>query len=144
MSPYPEMAETIRTLARHDALRPRLVGAALARAISKSPEVAGAADGGIEQAELDTNGRLFLKGWARIPGEHRAADCVVIGYETPGSAWKPFCVIETSRNAQAGFSRWIVVGAIPSEAVTFRAWAVDLISERAFPMAGAAPLARPG
>jgi hypothetical protein len=144
-SPYSprETVETIRTIAARDALRPRLVGHALARAINELPNAINESAGGLEQVALDGSSHVFCKGWARIPDQNRPADCVVIGFETEDGRWQPFCVMETGDKRPDGFSRTIAARTLPQNGVTMRAWAIDLQSERAFPMAGAIKLPAP-
>ena len=151
LSPYAEMRQTIRTLDEHDALRPRLVRPALANIIKQAPSRSGVSAGTLERVQLYAGDHLLLKGWAQVPGENRRADCVVIGYETADGRWKPFCVIETGAEARgnenespkrAGFSRLVATTGIPSGAVAFRSWAIDLTSEHAFAMSGSHTLIR--
>jgi len=150
-SPYSpqETIDTIRALAATDALRPRLVSHALARAVNESPSATVASAGTLEQATLDGSSHLFCKGWARLLDPDRPADCVVLGFETNERRWQPFCVLETGEKrpdlagqsgptslVHAGFSRTIDARNLPRSGVTIRAWAIDLKNERAFPMAG--------
>ena len=154
-SPYSprETVDTIRTIAAHDALRPRLVSHALASAVNEPPNAINASAGTLEQATLDGSGHVFCKGWARVPDQNRPADCVVLGFETDDGRWQPFCVLETGEKrpdvaeksgsaslARAGFSRTIDARNFPRGGMTVRAWAIDLQNERAFPMAGAISL----
>src|SRR5438270_834143 len=69
LSPYSEMPQTIHTLAEHDALRPRLVSKTLAQAVNAAPIAPDNAAGVLEQAIPDGNGRLLVKGSARMPAE---------------------------------------------------------------------------
>lgn len=151
-SPYSpgETIDTIRTVAAHDALRPRLVSHPLASAVNELPNAMNGSAGTLEQATLDGSRHLFCKGWTRVPDQNRAPDCVVLGFETDDGRWQPFCVTETGEKrpdiaeksgsaplARAGFSRSIDAKSLPRGGVTMRAWAIDLQNERAFPMAGA-------
>jgi hypothetical protein len=93
----------------------------------------------LEQAKPDGNGRLLVKGWARVPDENRAADCVVIGWET-AAGWKPHWVIETGEKAPdsiegSGFSRPLL-GSVPAGGAILRAWAIDFKRDRVYPLAG--------
>jgi hypothetical protein len=137
LSPYPEMRETIHALAEHDVLRPRLVSATLARAVSAAPAAEKKSAGALEQAVLDGTGRLWVKGRALIPGNNRPADCVVVGVET-GGRWRPRWVIETRSDGATGgdFSRFVLASGFRGEAAVVKAWAVDLESDRAYPLAG--------
>jgi hypothetical protein len=141
---------TIRTLAENDALRPRLVSQKLANAINEDPNAGGASAGTLDGATLETSGHLTFQGWARLPNQDRPADCVVIGFETPDGAWKPFCVFETGGNrpdvartlasaalARAGFSGRVDAASFPRSEITIKAWAIDLENECAFPMGDA-------
>jgi hypothetical protein len=154
-SPYSpsETIDTIRTVAVHDALRPRLVTHALASAVNELSKAINASAGALEQATRDGSGHLFCKGWARVPDQNRAADCVVLGFETDDGHWQPFCVMETGEKrpdvaeksgseslARTGFSRTLDAKSFPRGGMTVRAWAIDLQNERAFPMAGAIKL----
>lgn len=141
---------TIHTLAENDALRPRLVSQKLASAISNPPTSSVPSAGTLDGATLEATGRLSFQGWARVPDRDRAADCVVLGFETPDGVWKPFCVFETGGDrpdvarhfgsgalARAGFSGRVDATSLPRSDFTLRAWAIDSKTERAFPMEGA-------
>jgi hypothetical protein len=134
LSPYPEMPQTIHTLAEHDVLRPRLVSATLARAVNAAPRAENASAGVLEQAVPDGNGRLSVKGWTRVPGSDRPADCVVVGLETTGR-WRPLWVVGT-RSSHGDFSRFLLASEVVPDGVIVKAWAVDLEAERVYPLAG--------
>ena len=151
-SPYSprETVDTIRTIATKDALRPRLISHSLASAVNNRPEATNASAGTLEQATLDGNGHVLCKGWARVPDEDRAADCVVLGFETDDGRWQPFCVVETDEKrpdvveklrsaslGRAGFFRAVEAKTFPQGEVTIRGWAIDVQNERVFPLAGA-------
>jgi hypothetical protein len=131
LSPYPEMRQTIHILAEHDVLRPRLVSATLVRAVSAAPADGNESAGTLEQAVLDGNGRLWVKGWAGV------ADCVVVGLET-GGRWRPRWVLGT-RSDQPGrgdFSRALLASDVTGEGAVVKAWAIDLERDQAYPLAG--------
>jgi hypothetical protein len=148
LSPYPETPRIIRTLAEHDGLRPRLVSKALARAVQAPPTADDQSSGVLEQAIPDGNGRLWVKGWARVPDRDGPADCVVVGLQT-ATGWQPRWVVET-RATQSGFgaargpsiqqrgafSRPLIATPVAAEGAVMRAWAIDLGSNRAYPLAG--------
>jgi hypothetical protein len=151
-SPYPETLDTIRTLADAGVLRPPLVPASLAQQVQIAPREAAQTTGVLDRVTRLANGINF-RGWAAIPGEDRAADLVVIGHEDAAGGWTPWAVTELGvkrrtlaerlampQLSRAGFSLDVITDKVPSEPVTFRAWAVDLGNLRAFPMAGAVPL----
>jgi hypothetical protein len=155
LSPFPrETVGTIRTLAEHDALRPRLVSQKLASAINQRPEAnAPSAAGTLDGASIDAASHLTFQGWARVPDQDRPADCVVLGFETSDGAWQPFCVVETGGKrsgvarlsqrgalARAGFSGKVDAGSLPRGEITLKAWAIDLQNERVFPVSGEAKL----
>jgi hypothetical protein len=157
LSPYPlqETVGTIRTLAEHDALRPRLVSQKLASAISERPDANAPSGGTLEAANIDATSHLTFQGWARLPDQGRPADCVVLGFETSDGAWKPFCVVETGGKrpdmarfsgtgalARAGFSGKVDATSLPRGDITLKAWAIDLRNERAFPVSGEVKLRR--
>jgi hypothetical protein len=151
LSPYPlaDVVAIIRILAEHDALRPRLVSQKLAAAVSARPDTAGASAGTLEAAKFE-GGELSFHGWARVPDQDRPADCVVLGFEATDGKWKPFCVVETGGNRadaqqlgsaalkRAGFSGYIRSANFPRGETILKAWAIDLLDERAFPIAGEA------
>jgi len=150
LSPYPlaDVVAIIRTLAEHDALRPRLVSQKLAAAVSARPNTGGASAGTLEAAKF-LAGELSFHGWARVLDQDRPAGCVVLGFEVEGE-WKPFCVVETGGNRpdaqqlgsaalkRAGFSGGIRSANFPRGETILKAWAIDLQNERAFPIAGEA------
>lgn len=151
LSPYPlaDVAAIIRTLAEHDALRPRLVSQKLAATVNTRPNTAGASAGTLETARFEA-GQLSFHGWARVPDQDRPADCVVLGFKAADGEWKPFCVVETGGNRpdaqqlgsaalkRAGFSGEIRSTNFPSGEIILEAWAVDLENQRTFPIAGEA------
>jgi len=132
LSPYPEMPETIHTLAEHDALRPRLISQTLAQAVNAAPAAQDNAAGVLEQAIPDGNGRLWIKGSARVPNENRPADCVVVGWQTAGG-WQPRWVLETRGDR---FSA-PVIASVPAGGAVLQAWAIDLQRERVYSLGGA-------
>jgi hypothetical protein len=139
LTPYPDTPQVIHLLAERDVLRPRPVSKTLAQAVNVPPTVGGGEAGVLKQATLDGNGRVLVKGWARVPEENRPADCVVIGLET-ASGWQPRWVVETGEKAPdsvegAGFSR-PVLGSIPAGGAILRAWAVDFERDRVYALAG--------
>jgi hypothetical protein len=151
--PLQQTVGTIRTLAENDALHPRLVSQKLANAVNERPNTDAASAGTLDGAALEATGHLSFQGWARLPDQNRPADCVVLGFEMPDGAWKPFCVFETGGNrpdvartfasaalARAGFSGRVDAGSLPRSEITLKAWAIDLPNERAFPMGGATRL----
>jgi hypothetical protein len=100
LSPYPlaDVVAIIRTLAEHDAVRPRLVSQKLAAAVNARPNPAGASAGTLEAARFEA-GELSFHGWARVPDQDRPADCVVLGFEANGE-WS-FCVLKREEPADA-------------------------------------------
>jgi len=157
LSPYSlrETVGTIRTLAEHDALRPRLVSQKLASAINQRPDANGQSAGTLDGASIDATSHLTFQGWARVPDQDRPADCVVLGFETSDGAWKPFCVVETGGKrpdvarlsesgalARTGFSGRVDAASLPRGDIIMKAWAIDLQNERAFPISGEAKLRR--
>jgi len=151
--PRAQTVATIRTLAEHDALRPRLVSRKLANAVTERPDTNTTSAGTLDGAALEGAGHLTFQGWARVPDQDRPADCVVLGFETSEGGWKPFCVFETGGErpdvaqhlgsaalARAGFSGRVDATSLPRAEITLKAWAIDLQNERAFPVGGAVKL----
>lgn len=134
LSPYPETPRIIHTLGEHGALRPRLVGKDLLRAVAEMPKAGNAAGGILERAAPDGMGRLVVKGWARIPDQDRPADCVVVGL-VKDDRWQPRWVLGIGDKG-AEFSRALFAPDLPAAGVTVLAWGIDLRDERAFPLAG--------
>lgn len=136
LSPYPveQVTRTIRTLAEHDALRPRLVGESMARAIKEFPKGAGPSVGRLEEATIDVNGKLSCRGLANVP-----ADCVVLGLQTEGVPWQPYYVVGTSQSGSARFSATLEAKTLPRHGI-LRATAIDSEREQVSPIAGAIPL----
>jgi hypothetical protein len=140
ITPYPHTPEVIHLLAERDVLRPRPVSKTLAQAVHAAPSGSGAeAAGVLQQAIPDGNGRLWVKGRALVPDENRAADCVVVGWET-AAGWEPRWVIETGDSSSVDFSRPLIA-AVPQGGATLKAWAIDLKRDRAYPLAGAITVA---
>jgi hypothetical protein len=155
LSPYParDVLTTIRALVENDALRPRLVSQKLAGAVKARPNTDAGSAGNLDAARLESAGQLAFQGWARVPDQDRPADCVVLGFETVETIWKPFCVAETGGNRpdvaqhfgpaaldRAGFSGRVDATHLPHGDLTLKAWAIDLRNERVFPIAGAVSL----
>ena len=155
LSPYPveDVVGTIRTLAEHDALRPRLVSQKLAGAVNERPNTDAAAAGNLDAARLEAPGYLAFQGWARVPDQDRPADCIVLGFEASDGVWKPFCVVETGGMRpdvarhfghaglrRAGFSGRVDGTNLPRGDITLKAWAIDLHNDGAFPIANAVSL----
>jgi hypothetical protein len=144
MSPYSDTAQTIRTLAEHDALRPRLASKTLAQTVNATParEVYNA--GVLEQATPDGNGRFWVRGWAQVPDENRPADCVVVGWQT-AAGWEPRWVFELNQRSSGSVSGarflWPLIASVPASGATLRAWAIDLQRGQAYALAGAINLA---
>jgi hypothetical protein len=139
LTPYADTPQIIHLLAQHNILRPRPVSILLAQAVNALPTAGDGEAGILEQANPDGNGRLLVKGWARVPDENRPADCVVIGWET-GTNWQPRWVVETGEKASSsvdgvGFSRPLL-GTVPAGGAILRAWAIDLKRDRVYPLAG--------
>ncbi|HEX8489646.1 MAG TPA: hypothetical protein VF626_01395, partial [Chthoniobacterales bacterium] len=152
LSPYPvrDVLRTIRTLAEHDALRPRLVGPKLADAVKEPPNTELATTGVLDEARIESASQLVFQGWAFVPDQNRPADCIIVGFETPDGAWNPFCVVQTGGSRpdvarhfghaaleRAGFSARVDATSLPGGPIILKAWAIDLQNERAFPIAGA-------
>lgn len=139
LTPYPDTPQVIHLLAEHDILRPRPASRTLEQAVSALPTASGGEAGVLEQATPDGNGRLLVKGWARLPDENRPADCVVIGWET-AAGWQPRWVVETGERTPnsvegSGFSRPLL-GSVPADGAVLRAWAIDFKRDRVYPLAG--------
>ena len=156
LSPYPETLQRIQTLAKHDALRPRLIGAALTQAVEQSPTPASKPAGYLGRVAFVSPDRLLVQGWAKIPNQNTPADCVILGYRDEMDRWKLFGVMETGlsrpdvalamgnpRLAFAGFGRTFVVNDFPIGSVIFEAQAIDLKRKRVFPLSGAMTVTQP-
>jgi hypothetical protein len=143
LSPYPETARTIHTLAEHDAFRPRLVRKTLARAVNIAPTGNSDDAGVLEQATPDENGRLLVKGSARVPDKNRRADCVVLGWQT-STGWQSRWVVEmnqpSSGSAAASDFSAPIIATIPASGAVLRGWAIDLERDRAYALGGAIKL----
>ena len=152
LSPYPvrDVVSTIRTLAEHDALRPRLVSPKLASAVNERPNTDAASAGVLDAARIESASQLTFEGWASMPKQNRPADCVIVGFETPDGAWSPFCVVviggsrpDVARHLgqaaleRTGFSGRVDATSLPRGDITLKAVAIDLREERAFSLAGA-------
>jgi hypothetical protein len=146
LTPYPDTPQVIHLLAEHDVLRPRPVSTTLAHAVNDLPTASGAGESGVlEQAIPDGNGRVRVKGWARVPDKNRPADCVVIGWET-ATGWQPQWVVETGQKEPDSVERWgfsrLLLGSAPAGGAILRAWAIDLERDRVYPLAGGISVAR--
>jgi hypothetical protein len=155
LSPYPETLQRIRTLAEHDALRPRLIDGALTRAVERSDTPTSKIAGYLDRVAFVSPDRLLAEGWGQIPGRDAPADCVILGFRDEMDRWKLFGVTETGlprpdvaialgnpHLAFAGFGRIFAVHDFPKGSVIFEARAIDLRHKQAFPLAGAMAVTR--
>jgi hypothetical protein len=140
------MPQIIHTLAEHDSLRPRPVSRTLAQAVQTLPMAQDESAGRLQEAIPDGNGRVWVKGWARLPESDRPADCVVLGLDT-AAGWQPQWVMEPGGKpsevvAEPGsFFRPLIARPPAADGAVIRACAVDLQRERAYPLAGAIKIA---
>ena len=141
LSPYPATAEKIRMLYSLDVLRPKAIPASLLEMVQAPPATDDAAAGRLDRAVIDHLGQLTIEGRTRSPARDAASDAVVIGYESAGGTWTPYLVLDPAHNPARNASqkdsafRRVITGAdLPTGAITFRAWSVDLHQERVFPM----------
>ncbi len=155
LSPFPGTLRTIRILAKHDELRPRLVSESLVDVVAHAPAASTNA-GFLDQIAFISRDRLRVQGWARIPNRNIPASYVVLGYLDETRRWKLFGVTETGvprpdvasalksqRLRTAGFDRTFAIGGFSAGNVRFRAWAIDAKRRRAFPISGTPVTARP-
>lgn len=140
LSPYPETPSVIHILSEHDAFRPRLISKKMAEIATKISNGDREFAGNLEQTTPNASGQLLLKGHVRWPDQHRAVDCVILGFETATDAWKPLCVAEISAADQ--FSQTIDARNLPHDAIRMRACVIDLDGERALPLAGVITLGK--
>lgn len=149
LSPYSETLARIQTLSDHRALRPRLVKPGIMKLFKGAPHISGAVAGYLDEVSFKTPDRLLVQGWAQIPDQGMAADCVVLGYNDQSGNWTPIGVIETGvsrpdvarafsepRLNSSGFSHTFVKAEIPEGATTFEARAIDLKHMRMFRLSG--------
>lgn len=135
LSPYPTTLATIRTLAEHDILRPRLISDRLATAVAETPNSASGSAGSLKQVQRNlTTSLIEFEGLA-------IGDCVVLGFANADGRWTPWVVTEIhhrARNRLARFDVTVPRASLPEEAVTFGGWAVDLTKMEATPLSAPA------
>ena len=137
-----------RILAEHHVLRLPFIKEPLANQVRQSPPDANGSTGQIETCAFDSNGSLFITGWAWLPGRNRRADCVVIGCKDAAGNFKPICVLSTGarredlrehfhipKMEQAGFARAVNPANLLPGDVTIAGWAIDLKGQQAWPLA---------
>lgn len=123
----------------------------LASTISHQPQATTLAGGWLDGAVLVDKTHVRVSGWARNATDNKAANLVIVGYERDGGSFQPFATVivgkprtdvaTTTGNKylrQSGFDQTIEASKLPSGRLVFRAWAIDVIHQRAFPLNGSA------
>jgi hypothetical protein len=146
-SPYPSTPETIRTLADHDVLRPRLVSQPIAAAVSRPPHDGQHSTGVLERVEFDAaTSQLHYSGWMAATRDASSTGMyVVVGFVAADGAWTPLGVTQAAPepepraadNRRARFARTLYGPELPAGPLIFRAWAAHPESHNAAPLAGA-------
>ena len=147
--PLPEtLPDRIRLLRRHRVLRLPFVSDEIARAVHEMPRPRnGDPFGQLEICVIDSNKDLRITGRAELPDRKQPPDCVIIGAADANGHYKPISIMETKRPRGGGktrapkagrllFGRAISPANLPPGDVTIAAWAVDLQSEKLYPLAG--------
>ena len=147
--PLPEtLAPRIRLLRDHGIMRLSFASDRLARAAHERPRpVNGDPFGQLEACMIDSEHNLRIAGRAEIPDRKQPPDCIIIGAVDATGRYKPISIMETNRPRGGGKAkglretRLLFGGAIspanlPPGDVTIAAWAVDLQSEKLYPLAG--------
>jgi hypothetical protein len=142
-------------LVDHQVLRLPLIRGQLADQVRQSPSNSDGSAGEIEQCAFDSGSSLSITGWAWLPARNRRADLVVIGCKDSTGTFKPVSVLRPGGHRQdlfqrfqipkigeAGFSRSIESANLPSGDVTIQGWAIDLLGQQAWPLAGSLTLSR--
>lgn len=137
-----------RYLAEKRVLRLPFVHDPLASAIKQSPPPADGRHGEIESVVLEGKGQLRVTGWAWLPERKRPADCVVIGAVDKAGNFRPMTVLLTGlarpdlrdgkgdrHRYRAGFAQTASTANLPASEVDIRGWAIDLRSQKAWPLA---------
>jgi hypothetical protein len=145
LSPYPNTLQTLRVLAKHNALWPRLIGPVETRAVQLAPQAGLRPAGYLDQVSFVGRNQLRFRGWAQLPNRKVPADCVVIGYWNDSGKWSPFAVTETGlfrpdvaallrnpRLASTGFDHTLTVKNFSHQAIRFGGLAVDMQHKRTF------------
>jgi hypothetical protein len=144
------VAEKAIALSKYDALRPRFVPQPLASIVHENAAGGDPSVGMLRMARFSDDHRLLLTGVAWLPNRNARADCVVVGYENSAGGLTPFTVFQPTYKRERlkgrfdfrrlptnGFAAVIDPANLPIGKLTLRAWAVDLRTERALPMARA-------
>jgi len=137
-------------LSKYGVLRPRLIPESLACAVRDNPPVRDRSAGILGSARFSNDHLLLLTGFAWLPYRNARADCVVVGYENSNGGLTPLTVFPPTYKRQSlkgrfdfkclppnGFAAVVDPANIPTGTVTLRAWAVDMRTAHALPMAGA-------
>ena len=146
------LRERADLLEKHRWLRLPFVHGRLTSAVRRSPGVADGRHGRLEVSNFDSEGSLFVKGWAWLPEQNRHADCVVIGCESRDGTFKPMSVLDVGMKRpdlpgatlgrpffKVGFGRTINAANVLPGPITIKGWAIDLRAQTAWPLAGVAP-----
>ncbi len=147
--PYPpSLLERIRLLRQHRVLRFPFVSPNLADAVRETPRpVDGQSFGQLESCAFGPDRNLRLTGRAKLPNRSQPPDCIVIGVVAAAGSYKPVSILETTRPRDGGRARGprdfrlLFEGAISAENfppgdIAIAAWAVDLQTEKLYPLAG--------
>ncbi|MEO5720574.1 MAG: hypothetical protein ABIR71_03770, partial [Chthoniobacterales bacterium] len=147
--PLPEtLAPRIRLLRDCGILLLPFVPARLAEAVRKEPQpINGQPFGQLETCVIDADHNLRVAGRAELPERKQPPDCIVIGAVDSNGAYKPISILETRRPRGGGktkaasearplFGGTINPANLPPGDITIAAWAIDLQSEKLYPLAG--------
>jgi len=143
---FPErevLRERARVVRDHHLLRLPFVSARIAQQLQHAaPPATGADHGQMTTCRFDPEDHnLVITGRAQLPDGKRAPDCVLIGALEASGSYKPINVLEAvprpnKKKGYAKFARAFKPTNVPPGEITIAAWAVDLGSEKLYPLAG--------
>jgi hypothetical protein len=144
--PSPDiLRRTTDVLRAHKILRLRFAREDLAKHVSHPPpQLDGAPFGGLEKCVLDGES-LAIAGRALAPEGKAPLSCIVLGALDSNGRFKLFAITPISNPGHGGdsiFSRHFNPANLPDGNLTIMAWAIDAAGEQAYPLGGAATLAR--
>ena len=151
---FPERIAEMRSLG---VLQMPEISQGIVAAIRALPETSEIDAGNLDSGSASGAAEFRVTGWARIPRRNVPADTVILGWDENG-VFQPFLVVPTGKRRPdvakvfklpaleyTGFDHRFHISKLPPQPRRLRAWAVDSMKEKVFPVHGSILLpARPG
>ncbi|HVT89013.1 MAG TPA: hypothetical protein VHD56_09195 [Tepidisphaeraceae bacterium] len=132
-------------------LHPPLIKNGDVRLLQPSGSIANSESNGIVEAVWQSpDGQMHARGWSILPALHRAADSVLVSYDTPDGKQQICAIADVVQSRpdlaktggeylqQAGWSAAFPSNRLPAQSTPLKFWAYDAEHQQAFPLAKAA------